>query len=141
MQYLRFKWLFVFLLIFSCENYPHDLRNTLNEVRNNKLVVGVTEHPPYVEVRNGEVTGKEIDLINGFARQLNAEVEWITAPAEIVLLLLENGEIDIAAGGFNKDIVWKKRVHFVHPHDTIIYTMGVPPGKTFPENFKDSEVP
>ncbi len=139
-RYFRFTCIVLLLLTFSCHRYPRDLRNTLDKVQNNKLVVGVTEHPPYVELKNGEITGTEIELIKGFSKQLNAEIEWITAPAEIIFLLLESGEIDIAAGGFNKDIVWKKHVHFVHPHDTIVYSIGVPPGKSFPENFKDREV-
>lgn len=130
----------VALFCYCCERYPIDQRGTLQEVTGRILIAGVTENPPYVVLQNGVPTGIEVGMIRAFADNLNAEIEWIAGTEENIFLLLEKGKIHIAAGGFKKDNVWKKRVHFIHPYDTVIYKWGCPPEIAVPESLKDETV-
>lgn len=128
------------LLICSCDRYPQDQRGTIEQVQGDILKVGVVENPPYIIFSNGALTGIEVELIRQFAGSLNARIDWVKGTEGNTMLLLENGQINLAAGGFPRLSPWKKHVYFANPHDTLIFKWGVPPGTSLPGDLKDKEV-
>lgn len=123
----------------SCEQYPKDPANTLEKVQNNVLRAGITESPPYVIIKNDEPSGIEVEIIKGFAQELNARIEWVKGSEETIMELLKERELHICAGGFSSKSLWKKHVYLVEPHDTLVYSWGVPSGK-LPEEIEDKDV-
>lgn len=128
------------VLLVSCENFPRDPDNTLNKVRDATLFAGITENPPYVSLRDSAPEGFEVDMIKAFAEELNAEVQWVKGSEEQIMRLLEDNQVQICAGGFSSESLWKKHVYFAQPHDTLIYKWGVPETASLPSKLKDKEV-
>lgn len=64
-----------FFILQACESYPNDPENSLEEARGGTLRVGVIEAPPWIKFENGEISGIEAEIIKGFARKINAEVD------------------------------------------------------------------
>lgn len=124
----------------ACGQYPKDMRGTLKKVEHGTIVVGVTENPPYVIYQDGKLSGTDIELVQAFAKDLNANVEWVNGPESTVMTLLKEGQIDVAAGGFNQRSIWKKEVYFVRPYDTLQYKWGVPANTSLPQDLKERQV-
>lgn len=132
--------LILFCLCVSCENYPRDPEGTLKKTEGKILRVGITENPPFVLFEKEGPGGTEVQLIKAFAKDLNADIRWIKGSEATIFTLLKKGAIDIAAGGFRHQSVWKKHVHFTNPHDTIILKWGVPPGQDIPTQLKGKTI-
>ena len=76
-QLLSFFPFILLLILLGYESYPNDPKNSLQEARGNTLRVGLIEAPPWIVLENGEVNGIEAEIVKRFAKQFNAEVEWI----------------------------------------------------------------
>lgn len=61
-------------------------------------------------------SGLEIDLIRAFADSIDAEVEITTGSEAELVEGLEDGDLDIAVGGFTEDTPWKDRVGMTRPY-------------------------
>lgn len=83
---------------------PRDPEGTLDRVRAERLMtVAAAENPPFVEVAGeGPPTGAEVDLVEAFARDLGVGVRWRILPAFAALDALEEGDADLAIGGFSE---------------------------------------
>jgi polar amino acid transport system substrate-binding protein len=53
-----------------------------------------------------EPAGSEVDLVEGFARRIDAEIEWTAAGEEAVMTALQNGDLDLVAGGLTSQSPW-----------------------------------
>jgi polar amino acid transport system substrate-binding protein len=93
-------------LVAGCD-YPMDADGTLDRVRSEHLMrVGVSENPPFV-VLDGELpTGIEPALVQKFAVQLGARVEWTRGSESSLAEVLGKRKIDLAIGGFMTDSPW-----------------------------------
>ena len=65
---------------------------------------------PGFEVGDGDPTGREPRLVEAFAEDLGADVEWTVTGEEDLVRLLEEGEIDLAFGGFTDTNAWVDKV-------------------------------
>lgn len=95
-------WLFVLVLLFLLQagcSLPHDPRNTTEMVRNNVMVVGVSENPPWVVRSEDTPQGIEVQLVEQFAQQMNAEVEWQWGSLAQLLEALHQHELHLVIGG------------------------------------------
>jgi polar amino acid transport system substrate-binding protein len=101
----------------SC-GLPRDSNHTLDHVRGGELRVGVTEHPPWVAIRQGQMDGIEPHLIEELARELGARPVWRRGAESEILEALHRRELDIVAGGLTADSPWKGQVAFTHPYFT-----------------------
>ena len=73
------QYIFCITILFfiqGCENFPKDPSHTLEKVKNGTLLVGYSEHYPFVIKTQTEPKGIEADLIKAFAKKLNAHIEW-----------------------------------------------------------------
>lgn len=89
---------------------PADPHGSLERIEGGALRAGATEQPPWVDVHDaGEPTGSEPELVEDFAEQLDARVEWTTGSEADLLTALERGELDLVVGGFLDDTPWTDR--------------------------------
>ncbi|WP_449281289.1 hypothetical protein [Leucobacter sp.] len=89
---------------------PTDPDGTLEGVRGGTLRVGLSPEPGLVEVSGGEPSGALIDLVEDFARRIDATPEWTVRGEEGIVGMLEEGELDLAVGGFTDGTPWSDRV-------------------------------
>ena len=99
-----------FLILQACESYPNDPENSHEEARGDTLRVGVIEAPPWIVFENGEISGVEAEIIKGFAKEIDAEVEWVKGTEEELMPLLEEFELHLVAGGITSSTPWKKHI-------------------------------
>jgi ABC-type amino acid transport substrate-binding protein len=119
----------------ACERFPADPRGSLESaLTRGTLRVGAIEHEPWVRVDGHgprrRVTGREAELVRGFAHRLGVDVEWTTGGA--TLGQLERGELDVVVGGLAKDDPWTRRVGFTIPYGRSAereLVMAVPQGE------------
>lgn len=113
------RWALAGLCVASalgCGDVPRDPEGTLERVRGNVLVVGVTDSPPHI-VRSGpDANGPEADLIREIAEGLDARIVWRWGPLEDHFTALERFEIDLVAGGLTDRTPWRDRVGLTRPY-------------------------
>ena len=130
------------LLLAGCgsvlpSDFPADPDGTLDRIRADGVVrIGASPRPGWVEVGEGDPTGREPRLAEAFAEDLDAEVEWTVAGEEELVRLFEEGEIDLAVGGFTDDNAWVDKVGLTRPYaqvevagTTEAHVMMVPMGE------------
>jgi polar amino acid transport system substrate-binding protein len=122
------------VLLSSCgsilpAHFPADPDGTLDRVRADGVVrVGASPRPGWVEVGDGEPSGREPRLVEAFAEDLGADVEWTVTGEEDLVRLLEEGDIDLAVGGFTEANAWVDKVGLTRPY-TGVHVMMVPMGE------------
>lgn len=121
------------LLLAGCSlvlsDFPADPDGTLDRVRTDGVVrVGASPRPGWVEVGDGDPTGREPRLVEAFAESLGADVEWTVTGEEDLVRLLEEGELDLAVGGFTDANAWVDKVGLTRPY-TGTHVVMVPMGE------------
>lgn len=69
------------LVLCACD-IPRDPEGTLERVSGATMHVGVTHHPPWVQLGDSEPTGVEVQLVRHFAEEIDAEIEWVEGSEE-----------------------------------------------------------
>lgn len=136
------RWLTVLLVLpmslTGCvTHYPADPHGTLDRVAGGELRVGVSHSPPSTSLESTPPTGHEVDLVNEYARTLNAHVTWTPGGEEELVNQMKNGQLDLIIGGLTKDSPWDKDVGLTRPYaestdqfgDTQKHVMAVPNGE------------
>ena len=119
--------LILFMIITSCD-FPKDSEDSWDNAVNDKLKIGVTSHPPFTFIENDSVGGTEIELLRDFARANQVEIEFIEGSESELVKKLENYELHIVAGGFEKKTLWEKKAGLSHPYDDT-HVFFVPKGE------------
>ncbi len=88
---------------------PADPDGTLDRVSGGELRVGTSPEPGLVEFDGGRPRGPVVDLVDGFATSLDADVTWTIATEESLVGMLEAGDLDLVAGGLTPDTPWIDR--------------------------------
>ncbi|HEV2797100.1 MAG TPA: transporter substrate-binding domain-containing protein [Nocardioides sp.] len=127
------------LLLPACGlTIPTDPDGTLDRVREDGVLrVGASPRPGWVEVTRGaDPTGHEPQLVEDFAGDLGAAVEWTVAGEEELVTMLEEGDLDLAVGGFTDANAWMDKVGLTRPYaevpargSTEAHVMMVPMGE------------
>lgn len=98
---------------------PDDPDGSLDRIRSSQVLrVGASPRSGWVEVpgMDGDPTGREPSLVDGFAEELGATVEWTVSGEEDLVTMLEEGEIDMAVGGFTDKNAWVDKVGLTRPY-------------------------
>jgi polar amino acid transport system substrate-binding protein len=90
----------------TSSDYPADPQGTYDRVTGGTLRVGVVHHPPYVDTTRAVPHGSEVELVEGFASRLDAEVEWTASGEEALMTALKAGDLDLVAGGLTSQSPW-----------------------------------
>lgn len=109
---------------------PTDPRGTLDGVRaDGVLRAGASPSPGRVKVAVGaSPSGREPSLVQGYAEHLGADLEWTVAGEEELVRLLDEGELDVAVGGFTEDNAWVDEVGLTRAYEGA-HVMMVPMGE------------
>jgi ABC-type amino acid transport substrate-binding protein len=97
---------------------PRDADSTLDRVRGRELHVGVTEHPPWVDLSNDRVSGVEPALVMALASELSTRPKFHRGSETELLEALHRGELDLVAGGLEEGSPWKGHVALTKPYHT-----------------------
>src|SRR3546814_10205262 len=118
---------------------PKDPNGTLDRVQGGLMRVGISANPPWAVVRNGQFGGVEVALIQAFAREIDARIEWIPAGTPKLLKALEEFQLDLVIGGLTEETPWKKRVALTRPYVETASLVGLPPGVAVERGLRSEE--
>lgn len=105
------------LILTSCKDIPRDSYKTLENIKTNKLLkVGVVQHPPWVDEIAEQPSGREVDIVEKFAKHLNSNIKWVKTAEHKLVEQLVTGKIDLLIGGFTTDTVWQDQVALTRPY-------------------------
>jgi len=113
---MKHLFLLITLFLLGCD-YPKDPEHSFEEARNENLKVGVTLNPPFTDNTNGTLSGTEIDLLEEFARKNNLQIQYTVDSESNLIKKMENYDIHIIAGGFDKKTIWKKKAGLSAPYN------------------------
>lgn len=105
------------LLLLSACGIPNDVAGTLDRVRHGTLRAGISENPPRTSFDRGRPGGREVEIVETVARELDADVVWTRGAESKLLAALERGELDIVVGGLLDSTPWEQRVGLTRPYD------------------------
>ncbi|KQR19306.1 hypothetical protein ASF79_15635 [Agreia sp. Leaf335] len=105
---------------------PSDPSGTLDAVRGGVLRAGISPNAPFVDVTGvddeptgTEPTGTEVEAIEAFADHLDADVEWTIGSEEELVRDLEDGELDLVAGGLTDETPWSDKAGVTRSYDDV----------------------
>lgn len=97
-------------------HYPADPHETLERITGGELRVGVSHHEPFVSVEGPAPSGREVELVEDYARTVNAQVQWTVGGEEELVDRLEHGRLDMMIGGLTNKSPWQKKVGLTRPY-------------------------
>ncbi|TPE41036.1 transporter substrate-binding domain-containing protein [Pontibacter mangrovi] len=105
------------LLLAGCEgNFPKDPERTLEKAKQDQLVVGYSENPPWVVKGDTAPTGIEPDLVRAFASSIGARVRWQNDTEQKLFEDLEEKKVHLVIAGITQKTPWKKKVALTRPY-------------------------
>jgi polar amino acid transport system substrate-binding protein len=132
--------LVVSVLLSGCDEFPRDPEGTLDGVRGSVMRVGISEYPPWTTVSEGKVGGIEVELAEGFARELDARIEWIPGTEQKLLEALSTFELDLVIAGLTSETPWTAHVGLTVPYVRTASLVGLPPGVEIGGDLSDEAI-
>jgi polar amino acid transport system substrate-binding protein len=100
----------------SCSAVPRDSAGALDRLRGGVLRAGVVDHPPWTVVDNHTITGTEAHLLEEWASQLGARVEWRAGDLDELVEALHRREIDVLAAGLHQKTPYAPQLALTQPY-------------------------
>jgi polar amino acid transport system substrate-binding protein len=119
---------------------PRDPEGTLERVSGGVMRVGITEAPPWVQLDDASPDGIEVRLVERFAEEIDAEVEWLEGSEEEIFGALRLRELDLVVGGLTSETPWSSEAAVTHPYLTTATLVAVPDNMDEPEDIAGLEV-
>lgn len=99
--------LLALLLLAGCATIPRDPDGTWERIHSTgELVVGVSPSPPWTIIDGDEISGTEVDLVQGFADQLGVRLRLEPGGEQHLVEELDEGRLHIVIGGIRDDSPW-----------------------------------
>lgn len=127
------------LLLPGCD-IPRDPEGTLDRVRGGVMRVGLVPNDPWVRVQDAGPAGVEVELVEAFAAELEAEIEWVEGSEQEVFGALELLQLDLVIGGLVNKNPYGAHSSFTHSYITTFVGVGVPSSDPVPEGIARLEV-
>lgn len=90
---------------------PTDPRGTLDRVEmTGELRAGATPAGEALRVEGSTVRGPLADLVEGFAGEHGAQVDWVIGSEETLVGALQGGDLDVVVGGMTDATPWSEQV-------------------------------
>ena len=115
----------VLLFLAGCGTaFPADPEGTLERVQGGTLRVGASingewvefSSPAVSELRDGDVQGRDADLVRGFAEQLGADIEWVAGTEQVLAEEITHGDLDLVVGGLDEKTPWVTHAGMTRPY-------------------------
>ncbi len=117
------------LLVAASCDAPRDPEGTLERVTGGTLRVGVAAAEPWV-VLGGEPAGIEVELVELFAREIGAEIEWVEGTVEELAAAVHVRELDLLVAGLTSSSGVSSEAALTHPYVTTQVVVATPAGET-----------
>jgi polar amino acid transport system substrate-binding protein len=127
-------------LLLACDRIPADPEGTLDRVSGGTMRVGVTIDDPWVTGESDGFGGIEIQLIEAFAEEIDAEIEYFEGSEEELFAALTVHELDVVIGGFTSQNPHAMEAGMTHPYVTTAVVVGVPEGEDVGDDIAGREV-
>ncbi|SDO39501.1 hypothetical protein SAMN04487848_0742 [Microbacterium sp. ru370.1] len=95
---------------------PADPEGTLEAVEGGTLRAGVSPNGDWIRLGDDQPAGTEADALRAFARAHDATVEWTVGSEEALVRGLENGDLDVVAGGLTDETPWTNKAGMTRPY-------------------------
>lgn len=132
--------IFFFCFLTGCNNYPRDPNDSLQQAQTHGLKVGASESTPWIEFTDGEIAGTEAELVEKFAKSINAEVEWIKGSEGSLMKMLKANELHLVVGGITKETPWSNHVAITKPYTTQHYLVCSTSGHPLPKDLQNQQI-
>ena len=110
---------------------PRDPESTLDRVRGGTLRAGITAREPWTTLEGGRPGGVEVELVERFAGELGARVEWVDGSEADLMAALEVRELDLVVGGLTADTPWQAKAAITRSYATRV-VVAVPASQSPP---------
>lgn len=120
------------VLLAGCGTIPRDPEGTLARVRGGVLRAGFTVAHPWATGPEDDPEGIEVDLVERFAQELDATVEWVEGSEAELFEALEVRSLDLVVGGLDAADPWVASAAVTRPYATTLLTVGVPEDEPAP---------
>jgi polar amino acid transport system substrate-binding protein len=111
---------------------PRDPEGTLDRVRGGTLRAGITASQPWTSLEGGRPGGVEVELVERFAQELGARVEWVDGSEAELIGALEVRELDLVVGGLTADTPWQSKAAITRSYATTRVVVAVPASQPLP---------
>jgi polar amino acid transport system substrate-binding protein len=105
---------------------PRDPEGTLDRVRGGTLRAGITASEPWATMEGGRPGGVEVELVERFAAELGATVEWVDGSEADLMAALEVRELDLVVGGLTADTPWQAKAAITRSYATTRVVVAIP---------------
>ncbi|GAB2527483.1 transporter substrate-binding domain-containing protein [Paramicrobacterium agarici] len=95
---------------------PTDPYGSLEHATGGTLRVGISPNGNLTVADDGEYSGKEVELIRGFAESIDAEIEWTVGSEEALVRGLEKQQLDVVIAGMTDQTPWATRAALTRPY-------------------------
>ena len=113
---------------------PRDPEGTLERVRGGTLRAGITASAPWTTLEGGRPGGVEVELVERFAGELGARVEWVDGSEADLIAALEMRELDLVVCGLTADTPWQARAAITRSYATTRVVVAVPSSQPVSED-------
>jgi polar amino acid transport system substrate-binding protein len=113
---------------------PRDPERTLDRVRGGTLRAGITASEPWTTLDGGRPGGVEVELVERFADELGARVEWVDGSEAELMAALEVRELDLVVGGLTSDTPWQAKAAITRGYATTRVVVAVPASQPVPDD-------
>ena len=127
-------------VICGCDRIPTDPEGTLDRVRGATMRVGVSISDPWVTDEAGGFGGVEVELLEAFAQELDAEVEYFDGSEEELFAALAVHELDVVIGGLTSKNPHAAEAGITHPYFTTALVVATPDDEDVPDDIAGREV-
>jgi polar amino acid transport system substrate-binding protein len=124
---------FLAVLAAGC-GIPRDPESTLDRVRGGTLRAGITASEPWTTLDDGRPGGVEVELVERFASELGARVEWVDGSEADLIGALEVRELDLVVGGLTADTPWQAKAAITRSYTTTRVVVAVPASQPLPDD-------
>lgn len=114
----------------SACSLPRDPEGTLERVSGGTMRVGVSESDPWVVLGPRGPRGIEVELVERFAEELDAEVEWVEGSVDELAAALHVRELDLVVAGLASTSKVSSEAALTHPYVTTQVVVAAPRGTT-----------
>jgi polar amino acid transport system substrate-binding protein len=120
-------------LLAAC-GVPRDPEGTLDRVRGGTLRAGISQHEPWTRLGTGQPSGVEVRLVERFARELGATVQWSDGSEAELVAAMEVRELDLMVAGLTADTPWQAKVAITRGYATTRVVVAVPADQPVPDD-------
>ncbi|MQA98861.1 MAG: transporter substrate-binding domain-containing protein [Actinobacteria bacterium] len=117
-----------------------DPEGTLERVRGHTMRVGISLNDPWTREEGGAFGGVEVELIDGFGAEMDAEVEYFEGSEEELFAALLHHELDVVIGGITSQNSHAAEAGMTHPYFTTALVVGWPEDEEVPTDIAGQEV-